>query len=162
MKRPASLCTCTGFTIIEMLVTVAMVGMLATVAIPCGEVIVQHAREREFREVLRTMRSAIDDYKKASDSGLIAKGVGESGYPRRLEDLLGVRDLGNPNGGMIRFLRRIPRDPLNPDSAVPPSKSWGLRSYASGHERPQAGNDVFDIYSLVPGKGINGVPYKEW
>ncbi|AKU21522.1 type II secretion system GspH family protein [Massilia sp. MB5] len=149
-----------GFTIIELLVTVAMVSVLATVAIPTAELMVQKSRERELRETLRTLRAAIDEYKQASDSGHIARSMGDSGYPPTLEDLLGVRDVKDPKGGMIRFLRRIPRDPLRPD--LPPLRNWGLRSYASSQQNPQPGKDVFDIYSLAPGKGINGQPYREW
>lgn len=151
-----------GFTIIELLITVALVGILASVAVPMAELSQQRAREHELKEVLRTLRGALDEYKKASDAGHIVKGVGASGYPARLEDLLGVADARDPNGATIRLLRRIPRDPLNPDQAVAPARSWGLRSYASTAEQPRPGRDVFDIYSLAPGKGINGVPYKEW
>lgn len=151
-----------GFTIIELLVTVTLVAIMAGAAIPAGEVIVQRGRERELKETLRVLRGALDDYKRASDQGRIAKAVGESGYPRRLDDLLGVRDQKDPNGGEIRFLRRVPRNPLNPDLNVPAQLTWGLRSYASEHRNPQPGRDIFDIYPLTPGKGINGVPYKQW
>ncbi|MEC5159550.1 MULTISPECIES: type II secretion system protein [unclassified Janthinobacterium] len=151
-----------GFTIIELLVTVALVSIMASAAIPAGELIVQRARERELREVLRAMRAAIDEYKKASDQGRIAMAVGESGYPRQLGDLLGARDQKDPNGATLRFLRRLPRNPLNADLAVPAQQTWGLRSYASEHAHPQPGRDVFDVYPLTQGKGINGVPYKQW
>lgn len=149
-----------GFTIIELLVTVAMVSVLAMVAMPTAELMVQKSRERELREALRSLRGAIDEYKRASDSGHIARAVGDSGYPPALDDLLGVRDAKDPKGGMLRFLRRIPRDPMQPEA--PPQRSWGLRSYASSQHNPQPGKDVFDVYSLAPGKGINGLPYREW
>jgi general secretion pathway protein G len=151
-----------AFSLIELLVTVAMVSLLASVAMPVGEVVVQAGRERELKETLRTLRTAIDEYKKAADSGRIAKEVGESGYPRRLENLLGVRDQRDPASGMIRFLRYIPADPLLPASGDHSAPDWALRSYASSHEHPQAGRDVFDVYSLAKGRGLNGVPYKDW
>jgi general secretion pathway protein G len=151
-----------GFTLIEMLVTVAMVSLLASVAVPAGELIVQRGRERELKEALRALRTAIDDYKKAADSGRIAKDSGESGYPKRLDDLLGMRDLRDAGGGTIRFLRRIPADPLQPEGGGRGTHGWGVRSYASSHERPQAGRDVYDVYSLAPGNGLNGVPYRDW
>ena len=151
-----------GFTIIELLVTAALVSVMASAVIPAGEVIVQRARERELREVLRVMRAAIDEYKKASDQGRIARAAAETGYPKHLNDLLGARDQKDPNGAELRFLRRVPRNPLNADLSVPAHKTWGLRSYASDHANPQPGRDVFDIYPLTQGKGINGVPYKQW
>lgn len=150
-----------GFSLIELLVTVAMVSLLASIALPVGDTIARSARERELREALRTIRLAIDEYKKAADSGRIASAAGESGYPRRLEDLLGVRDLQDPGGGTIRFLRRIPADPLAP-AVNARGGGWGLRSYASSHERPQAGRDVYDVYSLAEGRGLNGIAYKDW
>lgn len=151
-----------GFTIIELLVTVTLVSIMASAAIPAGELIVQRAHERELKEVLRVMRAAIDEYKKASDQGRIAKAVGESGYPKHLSDLLGARDQKDPNGSTLRFLRRLPRNPLDADLGTPAYKTWGLRSYASDHAHPQPGRDIFDVYPLTQGKGINGVPYKQW
>lgn len=145
-----------AFTLVELLVTVALVSLLASIALPVGSTIAQGARERELREALRTIRLALDEYKKAGDNGRIARPAGESGYPRRLEDLLGVRDAQDPAGGTLRFLRRIPSDPLAPDG------KWGLRSYASSHERPAAGRDVYDVYSRAQGRGLDGIAYKDW
>jgi general secretion pathway protein G len=151
-----------GFTIIELLVTVTLVAIMASAAIPAGELIAQRGRERELKEALRTLRGALDEYKKASDQGRIAIAVGDSGYPRKLDELLGARDLKDPNGGQLRFLRKIPRNPLNPDTDIAPERTWGLRSYASGHADPRPGRDIFDVYPPTQGKGINGVPYKQW
>jgi general secretion pathway protein G len=151
-----------GFTIIELLVTVAMVSLMASIAIPAGELLVQRKQERELKETLRELRGAIDAYKRASDQGRIAQAVGDSGYPRRLTDLLGVRDQKDPAGAQIRFLRKIPRNPLHTDADVAPEYTWGLRSYASSHINPQRGRDIFDVYPHIEGKGINGIPYKEW
>lgn len=156
LRRPA------GFSVIELLVTVTLVSIMASIAIPAGEVLVQRSRERDLKETLRELRTAIDRYKHASDQGRIAKAVGDSGYPHKLTDLLGVRDQKDPGGASIRFLRKVPRNPLDPDREVAPEKTWGLRSYASDHTNPQPGRDIFDVYPLTEGKGINGVPYKEW
>lgn len=157
-RRPAR---ARGFTLVELLVTVAMVSLLGAIALPVGHTIAQGARERELRDALRTIRTAIDEYKQAADSGRIASAAGDSGYPRRLEDLLGMRDLKDPRGGTLRFLRRIPADPLAP-AAGARTGGWGLRSYASSHERPMAGKDVYDVYSLAEGRGLNGIAYKDW
>lgn len=159
MIRPGA---AAGFTIIELLVTVALVSLMASIAIPAGEILVQRTREQALRAALRDLRTAIDAYKHASDQGRIAKGVGESGYPHSLAELLGVRDQRDPNGAAIRFLRKVPRNPVFPEDETAPDRTWGLRSYTSDPANPRPGRDVFDVYPLGQGKGINGVPYKDW
>lgn len=154
---------CHGFTLIELLMTVALVGILASIAVPLAEVMAQRERERDLRETLRTLRIAIDGYKQAVDDGRIARTLGDSGYPPSLDILAdGVKDQHDPQGAQMRFLRQIPRDPMHRDMTVPAARTWGKRSYASSHERPQEGRDVFDIYSLHPGVGLNGIPYHDW
>lgn len=151
-----------GFTLIELVVTVAIVAVLASVAMPLNELVVQRAKEQDLRRALRELRDGIDAYKQASDEGRIVKRAGESGYPRRLEDLAaGVEDQKNPKKERIYFLRRIPRDPLAPE-ALAAAESWGKRSYASPPEEPREGDDVFDVFSLSSATGINGHPYREW
>jgi general secretion pathway protein G len=89
--------------------------------------------------------------------------VGDSGYPKKLEDLVeGVIDQANPAKGRIYFMRRIPHDPFATDPNRSAAENWGKRSYASPPDAPGEGADVFDIYSLAPGTGINGRPYREW
>ena len=152
-----------GFTLIELLMTMALVGILASVAVPMAEVAMQRDREKELRETLRTVRRAIDAYKQAVDDGRIARTIEESGCPPSLEILVeGVKDQHDPRGGVLRFLRQVPRDPMQADVSVPASKTWGKRSYASSNEQPMDGKDVFDVYSLAPGAGLNGVPYRKW
>jgi general secretion pathway protein G len=152
-----------GFTLIELVITVAIVAILASVALPLNELIVQRSKEQDLRRSLREIREAIDAYKQASDEGRIEKKVGESGYPRRLEELMaGVNDQKSPKKERIYFLRRIPRDPLAADPDLGPAESWGKRSYASPPEEPSEGEDVFDVFSLSTRTGINGRPYREW
>jgi len=152
-----------GFTLIELVITVAIVAILASVALPLNELVVQRAKEQDLRRSLREIREAIDAYKQASDEGRIQKKVGESGYPRRLEELAaGVDDQKSPKKERIYFLRRIPRDPLASDPQLGPAETWGKRSYASPPDEPSEGEDVFDVFSLSTATGINGRPYREW
>jgi general secretion pathway protein G len=144
-----------GFTLIELVIAVAIVGILAAAALPLNELVVQRAKEQDLRRALREIRAGLDAYKQASDDGRIVRRVGESGYPKRLEELAeGVEDQRSPKRERIYFLRRVPADPFG--------EPWGKRSYASPPEAPAEGSDVFDVYSLAPGKGINGRPYKDW
>ena len=152
-----------GFTLIELLITVAIIGLLASVALPLAEVTVQRGKEADLRRSLRDIRDAIDAYKQASDEGRMVKRAGESGYPKRLEDLVtGVEDQKDPKKQRIYFLRRLPRDPFAIDAALGPAESWGRRSYDSPPDDPREGDDVFDVFSRSTVVGINGRPLKEW
>jgi len=153
----------TGFTLIELVITVAIVALLASVALPVTELAVQRTKEQELRRNLREIREAIDAYKQAADEGRIKKSIDESGYPKKLELLVeGVEDQKSPKKDKIYFLRRLPRDPFGTEPDVSASATWGKRSYASPPDDPKEGDDVFDVYSVAPGKGINGQPYRDW
>ena len=165
MRRTTAACTCLqgGFTLIELVVTVAIVAILALGILPLAEVTMQRTKESELRNALRQVREAIDAYKQASDEGRVARRANETGYPRSLQLLVeGVEDAKDPKKSKIYFLRRIPRDPLADDSNVAAEDTWGRRSYASPPDDPKPGDDVFDIYSLSTGTGLNGVRYREW
>jgi general secretion pathway protein G len=153
-----------GFSLIELVVTVAIVGLLASVALPMAEVGVKRSKEHELRLALREIRTALDTYRQAVEDGRVAHAMQESGYPESLQVLVdGVPDASSPDGKKrIHFLRRIPRDPLFPDPTRPDEETWGKRSYASSHDAPEEGEDVFDVYSLAPGTGLNGIPYRRW
>ncbi len=151
-----------GFTIIEMLVVMTVLGILATAAMPLVELTAKRSRERELKQAVWEIRRAIDAYKSASDAGHIAKAAGTNGYPATLALLAGgIPDATSIDGRVIYFIRRIPRDPFAPPG-IHAEDSWGLRSYSSSDEEPKAGADVFDIYSTSDGVGMNGVPYRLW
>lgn len=151
-----------GFTLIELVVTLAIVALLASAAAPLVELTVKRNRERELRASLREIRTAIDAYKRASDEGRIFKSPRHSGYPPKLAALVeGVPDLRNPERRAIYFLRRLPADPFAGQSA-PVEATWGKRSYASPPDAPEEGEDVFDVYSLSEGIALNGTPYRRW
>ena len=152
-----------GFTLIELVVTLLIVGLLAAAAVPLVELTVKRNRERELRASLREIRTAIDAYKRASDEGRILKLAQQSGYPPKLALLIeGVPDLRSPERRSIYFLRRLPRDPTFPDQGAPAENTWGKRSYASPPDRPDEGDDVFDVFSRSEGNALNGTPYRSW
>ncbi len=152
-----------GFTLIEMLVTVTIVALMSTIAFPMLELAERRSNERELREALRQIRTALDNYKQAVDEGRIVEETKGTGYPPTLDILVeGVVDAKSPNKDKkLYFLRKVPRDPLN-QALEGGAPIWGLRSYASPATAPQPGADVFDVYSLSPGIGLNGSPYKDW
>ena len=128
-----------------------------------AEKTVQRAREAELRGALRQIREGLDAYKRAHDEGRIERSPTDSGYPKRLEQLVeGVPDVKRADGMRIHFLRRLPRDPFHPDPAAPAAATWGKRTYASPPEAPYEGEDVFDVHSLSERTGLNGIPYREW
>jgi len=153
-----------GFTLIELVVTVAIVSLLASVALPMTELVMQRDKEQELRLAVRQIRGALDDYKQAVDDGRVKSSLLKSGYPPSLQVLVeGVADETDPDKKKrINFLRRIPRDPMFNDPAVSDEETWGKRSYASSADSPQEGDDVFDVYSLSPGVGLNGINYRNW
>jgi len=152
-----------GFTLIELVVTLVIVALLSTIALPVAELAVQRSREQELRAALRQIRSAIDAYKQAWDEGRIPTAIAKSGYPETLEVLVdGADDVTSPEKRKIYFLRRIPRDPYATDSTLTAAETWGKRSYESGADDPQEGDDVYDVYSMASGNDLRGIPYREW
>ena len=108
-----------GFTLMELVVTLALLGLLAMLAAPLAELAVQRSREQALREALREIRGALDRYKAAADRGLIERAAGDSGYPPNLQVLVdGVPNQKSPNDEKLYFLRRLPRDPFAADNGA--------------------------------------------
>jgi len=153
-----------GFSLIELMVTMAILALLASVAVPFAQLVQQRHKETELREALRQIRGALDAYKLSVKEGRIQKVEGGSGYPPDLDSLWkGVTDQTQPDSTKsFIFWRRLPRDPFLPGRCSAPCRYLGIRSYASPADAPVAGADIFDVYSLSSASGLNGVPYQEW
>jgi len=152
-----------GFTLIELIVTLAILALLASVATPMAQLSVQRSKEQELHRSLWQIRAAIDAYKRGYEEGRITRRLNATGYPPNLEVLVeGVEDQRSPDKRRIFFLRRLPRDPLHKDASVAAAATWGKRSYQSPPDDPREGEDVYDVYSRTAGNGLNGVPYVKW
>lgn len=152
-----------GFSFIELIATLAIIGVLLLIVMPSAQTVVKRHREAELRVALAQIRGAIDLYKKAAETGKIAVESGSSGYPPSLEALFeGVVDVSSPSEAKIYFMRRLPADPFHTGSKTSPAETWGLRSYESPPDAPEAGEDVFDVYSTSAGVGLDGIAYREW
>ncbi len=158
-----------GFTLVEMLITLALVGLIALASTPLVEVTARRQKEAELRESLRIIRAGLDGYKAAVDSGMLPRVAGQSGYPPSLdiltESLLraDASDATGPNAtSRIVILRRLPRDPLYADPTTPAADTWNVRSYASRSDDPRPGDDVFDVSSKSSLTALDRTAYASW
>ncbi len=151
-----------GFTLTELLMTAAILAILAGAALPLAQVAVKREKEIELSRALRTIREAIDAYKKLADEKKIDFEEDTDGYPPDLETLVkGVELKAEPGKKgekkVIRFLRKIPKDPMTN------SYDWGL---LSSRDNPDSetwgGENVFDIYTKSPGTALDGTRYRDW
>jgi general secretion pathway protein G len=146
-----------GLTLAELVMVSAVLAVLAGVALPVAKYSVKRSKEMELRQHLRIMRNAIDEYKRFSDAGLIPIDLGTDGYPEDLEVLVEGVELVGQVAKRVRFLRRIPVDPMTGE------EEWGKRSFQDDWDSTSwGGENVFDVYSLSQGVGLDGVPYSEW
>jgi general secretion pathway protein G len=148
-----------------LLVTLAILSILAAAALPYAEMTLRRDKEIELRRALRDVRSAIDVFHEDWVSGKISKtaeGISDDGYPKTLQVLVDGVDTGQAKGGKRKSLRRIPRDPLA-DQSKPPSEQWVLRGYQDDRDSILwGGRDVYDLRSASEAKAIDGTRYKDW
>ena len=143
-----------GFTLIELIVAAAIMVILVSMAVPVTIKTIKRERERELRRDLWMMRDAIDRYKDAADRAAFQIKVGSEGYPPDLETLVNGVD---SNGKKLKFLRRIPIDPMTGKA------EWGLRSLQDEPDSTSwGGEDVWDVYTLSPDRAIDGSHYRDW
>lgn len=152
-----------GYTLVELLVVLALLGLLAGLTMPLAEMTVQREKERELRRALWEIRDAIDSYRQARERGAIVVASKGPPFPSTLNDLvLPYEDQrAGHQGEQLRFLRKVPRDPFA-DPQLPAEQTWGLRGYFSEADKPRAGDEVYDVYSRASGVGLNGVPLRQW
>lgn len=145
-----------GFTLAELVMVAALLALLSTMVLPVAKFNVKRHKETDLRLALRQMRTAIDEYKRLSDQGLIPIKMGGEGYPEDLEELVdGVALVGQET--KRKFLRRIPVDPMTGKA------EWGLRSYQDEPDTTSwGGQNVYDVYSLSEGVALDGTEYKDW
>lgn len=146
-----------GLTLIEILITIVIIGILASILMPLSRMTVKRTKEVELRRNLRIIRDALDEYKKYATEKKISVEVDSTGYPKKLEVLVEGGELIGQQGKKKKFLRGVPIDPITN------SIGWGMRCY---EDEPDAiswcGKDVFDIFSKSEDIALDGTKYKEW
>ncbi|GFE58751.1 type II secretion system protein [Geobacter sp. AOG1] len=155
-----------GLSLIELVVTVSILAILAALVLPSAQMTSKRLKELELRRELRTVRTALDDFKKTYDKAVddkkIVVSMNKSGYPETLKQMVEGYDFGGAINYKKKFLRRIPVDPFNPPKPGE-EPQWGLRSYVDQPDSTTwGGEDVYDIYSLSEETAIDGSHYKDW
>ncbi len=146
-----------GMTLLELIIASSLLLILASAALPMARVTVKRQKEVELHRALREIRDAVDRYKDTADRNLIQVEVGTEGYPPDLETLVSGVDLAGAPGRRIRFLRRIPVDPMTGRA------EWGLRSVQDDPDSNSwGGQNVFDVYSKSQGQALDNSMYKDW
>ena len=143
-----------GLTLVELIVTCAILSVLASAAVPIARFQVKRQNERELRRDLWMMRDAIDKYKDAADKGAFMTKVDSGNYPPDLDELVKGVDVQSKK---VKFLRKIPVDPMTGKA------EWGMRSMQDDPKSDSfGGQSVFDVYSKSEGTALDGTKYKDW
>lgn len=143
-----------GLTLVELIITVAIVAILASAALPLARFQVKREKERQLRRDLWELRDAIDRYKDAAEKGAFQTKIDSINYPPDLQTLVDGVDVLDKK---VRFLRRIPVDPMTGNA------DWGLRSNQDDPDSDSfGGQNVFDVYSKSQGTGLDGTKYSTW
>jgi general secretion pathway protein G len=150
-----------GFTFIELIVSTAILAILASGAIPLARVSMKRTKEAHLHRALREMRTAIDKFKDAADAQIISPldiQAGSDNYPKDLQQLVdGVTMNNDASGKKLRFLRRIPVDPMTGQA------DWRYRAYQDDPKSTVwGGGNVYDVMSKSDGTALDGTKYKEW
>lgn len=146
-----------GLTLLELIVASAIMALLASMALPLARTKIKRDKEIGLRRALREMRTAIDRYKDAADRALIAVEADTEGYPPDLQTLVDGVELAGAPDRRVRFLRKIPIDPMTN------STEWGMRSVQDEPDSFSWGGDnVFNVYSRSQGIALDGTRYSEW
>jgi general secretion pathway protein G len=146
-----------GMTLIELILACSILLILSSAALPIARHNILRVKESELRRDLREMRDAIDRYKDTCDRNLIRSEVGSECYPPDLDTLVKGVQLGAANDRKIRFLRRVPADPVTGRA------EWGLRAIADDPDTMSwGGKNVFDVYSKSTATALDGTRYSDW
>lgn len=146
-----------GMTLLELIVACGILFVLASTALPVARVTVRRHKEVQLHDALREMRTAIDRYKDAADKNLIQVKAGTEGYPPDLDTLVKGVELAGAPDRHVRFLRKIPIDPMTGNA------DWGLRSVQDDADSGSwGGQDVFDVYSRSTATALDGSRYSSW
>jgi len=155
-----------GYSLVELLVVLAIMGLLASMAMPLAQMSAERGRERELRRALWEIRDALDAYKAARSCGAILPVMGVDPvepYPPDLDTLtrLVPDQRLEHKGEQLRFLRRVPRDPFA-EASLPPARTWATRSYLDGAQAREAVPDVYDVHSRSTAQALDGTFLADW
>lgn len=157
-----------GFTLIELLVVMAIMAILASAAMPLSRMTVKRSREIELRANLRTLRTAIDEFKADCENKKLSTFEGyckteQNNYPESLEQLTEPLKMSGAVDKTRKYLRRVPRDPMTELDSPDNPNNWGLRSYSDEPDSTQwGGGNVFDVYSKSEKTALDGSKYSTW
>lgn len=161
MSRPHRKMACrnpeAGMTLLELIIACSILIVLASAALPVARYSIVRSKEAELRRNLREMKDAIDRYKDDADKNQIRVEVGSEGYPPDLETLVKGVQLGASADKKIRFLRKIPVDPITGRA------EWGFRCVSDDPDSNSwCGKNVFDVYSKSQANALDGTKYSDW